>query len=295
MNTNVRLLKYNLGVCRVLLLSVVGLACLGLGALLVLSFILSPKNLPRKEIYKGVFLTVEEIPEEFGEGKIMIAEIHWDEPGVELCFRPFRTDDPGGTLFTLLPADYLRWSADWDILINTTRYYPEEWWRSWPLKQVNSLETLVLDGSVSHIHPLSYMFGWDEDWNFLYQYSKPPTSEFLAQLRWGMGVQSVSIHNGQINEAALDRNVVYDARTFIGVDPVEKILWLIVGETISEMGMNRIANKQGVMVGGQLDVQDASNMIIGTGANGVGSLTGIRGRRMLAATMGVRAERLPED
>ena len=36
-------------------------------------------------------------------------------------------------------------------------------------------------------------------------------------------------------------------------------------------------------------------MIIGSGASGVRALTGIRGRRMLAGTMGVRAERLPED
>jgi hypothetical protein len=295
MSIDFRIIRFSGGGFRFLLFSLVGLACLGLCLLLVFFVILSPKNLPRQEIYRGVFLTVEEIPEEFGKGKVMIAEIHWDEPGVELYFSPFRQNDSQGRHFTLLPADYLRWEADLDLMVNTTRYYPEEWWQSWPLRSVSSLETLVWDGTVSHIHPLSYMFGWDEDENFIYQNSKPPSAEFLVQLKWGMGVQSVSIHNGQIREGALDRNIVYDARTFLGVDPVDKVLWLIVGETISEIGMNTIATKQGVIVGGQLDTQDASNMIIGSDASGVRALTGIRGRRMLGGTMGVRAERLPED
>lgn len=295
MNIGFRLGRFSGRGVRFLLFSLAGLACLGLCVLLVFFVVLSPKNLPKLEIYRGVFLTVEEVSEEFGKGKVMIAEIHWDEPGVELYFSPFRQHDIEGRHFTLLPADYLRWAADLDIMINTTRYYPEEWWKSWPLRSVTSLETLVCDGTVSHIHPLSYMFGWDEGENFIYQNSKPPSPEFLAQLKWGIGVQSVSIHNGQINEAALDRNIVYDSRTFLGVDPVEKVLWLIVGETISEIGMNTIATRQGVIVGGQLDTQDASNMIIGSGASGVRALTGIRGRRMLGGTMGVRAERLPED
>ena len=62
-----------------------------------------------------------------------------------------------------------------------------------------------------------------------------------------------------------------------------------------EHSENRIASAQGVIVGGQLDSQDASHMIIGTGAKGVRAFTGIRGRRMLAATLGIRAEKLPED
>jgi hypothetical protein len=240
-------------------------------------------------------LTVKDIPGEFGEGKVMIAEIHWDEPGVELFFRPFYPRVSGKMHYSLLPADYLRWKYDLSVMVNTTRYYPGEWWKSYPLRRVNSLETLVWEGGVSHIHPLSYMFGWDADENFLYEFSKPPSSEFLETLRWGIGVQSITINDGQIRLGAMDRNEIRDARTFLGVDPVRKVLWLIVGEKLSELGMNTIASNQGVMVGGQLDSQDASTMILGSGAIGVDSLTGIRGRRPLGAVMGVRAERLREN
>ena len=283
------------GIVRTLVITLACLAIAGLCLLLTFYTLFRPKDLLRQEIYQGVFLTIDQVPADFGKGKVMIAEIHWDEPGVEIYFRPFRPYDGSGTDFDLLPADYLRWKDGLDLMVNTTRYYPEEWWRSLPFKQVNTLETLVLNGTVSHIHPLSYMFGWDEDWEFKYEYSKPPSPEFLSQIEWGIGVQSISIHNGQINEAAMDTNVFYDARTFMGVDPVEKVLWLIVAENISEIGMNRIASAQGVIVGGQLDSQDASHMIIGTGAKGVRAFTGIRGRRMLAATLGIRAEKLPED
>lgn len=255
---------------------------------------LKPDNLIRQEIYRGVYLTVEDIPGQYGKGKVMIAEIHWDEPGVELYFRPFRPRNSGEMHYTLMPADYLMRDADLDLMINTTRYYPEEWWKCFPGKQVNSLETLVWNGRVSHIHRHSYMFGWNEKEEFLYEATKPPSPAFLDQLKWGIGVQSITLNEGMIREAALGKNVVRDARTFLAVDPDEKILWLIVGERISELGINMIALRQGAIIGSQLDTQDASNMVIGSGARGVKSMTGIRGRRMLAATLGIRAEPIPE-
>ena len=275
---------------------VVLLAVAGMGAIAVWVYffvLLKPENMLRQEIFKGVYLTVDDIPSQFGSGKVMIAEIHWDEPGVELYFRPFRPRSTGKMHYSLLPADYLIREANLGIMVNTTRYYPEEWYKCFPFKQVNTLETLVWNGNVSHIHQHSYMFGWNEKDEFLYEFTKPPSQEFLSQLRWGIGVQSISLHQGQIRDAALGANVVRDARTFLAVDPDEKILWMIVGEKISELGINQIASRQGAIVGGQLDTQDASHMIIGSGARGVKSMSGIRGRRMLAGTMGVRAEPLP--
>ena len=270
------------------------IAVVGAGLWVYFFVLLKPDNLIRQEIYKGVFLTVEDIPGQFGDGKVMIAEIHWDEPGVEMYFRPFRPRASGKMHYTLMPADYLRWDADLDLMINTTRYYPEEWWKCFPGKQVNTLETLVWNGRASHIHQNSYMFGWNENEEFLFEATKPPSPEFLEQLKWGIGVQSISLFEGMVREAALGRNVVEDARTFMAVDPDKKILWLIVGEKISELGINMIASRQGAIFGGQLDTQDASNMIIGSGARGVKTMTGIRGRRMLAATLGIRAEPIPE-
>ena len=93
----------------------------------------------------------------------------------------------------------------------------------------------------------------------------------------------------------LEAQDVFDARTFLGVDPVEKVLWLIVGEKISERGINAVASRQGVQIGGQLDTQDASTMIIGSKARSVRTLTGIRGRRPLAGVMGVRAEPISDN
>ena len=282
-------------IVKALVVTLSGVATLGLLLWVVMFVVLRPKNVYREEIYSGVFLTVEDIPPSYGEGKVMIAEIHLSKPGVELFFSPFFPRATGRRHFTLMPADYLRWKHDLDIMINSTRYYPAEWWRSYPLQKVDSLETLVWEGNVSHIHRLSYMLGWDKDLNFSYEFSKPPSEEFLRSIHWGIGVQSISIHEGQILEQAMDQRRLREARTFLAVDPIRNVIWFLVAEHISEFGMNSIAQQQGAFIGGQLDCQDASNMIVGNGARGVGSYRGIRGRRPLAAVIGVRADPLPND
>ena len=236
-----------------------------------------------------------EIPERFGEGKVLITEIHLGEPGVEMFFRPFHPRGTGRRHYTLLPADYLLAEHELSVLVNSTRYLPGEWWKSFPFRQVDSMETLVWNGNVSHIHRNSYMFGWDDSGNFLYERTKPPSESFLAKLKWGIGVQAISIENGSINPNAINRNAPGDSRTFFGVDPMNNVIWLMVYDKITEEGMNVLAKEAGVFVGAQLDASDASTLIIGKGAKGVVRHTGIRGRRPLAAVFGVRAEPLPSD
>lgn len=269
------------------------LLLVGLGLVLILLFyvVLRPSVHARKEIYKGVFLTTIEIPSNIGSGLAMVTEIHWDEPGVELYFRPCirRTDGKGS--FVLLPPDYIHFSDGLSVSMNSTRYFPGEWYKSYPLKRVDTVETLVWKGMVSHIHKHSYMFAWDEDWNFRHESTKPPSRNFLETVRYGIGVQGVNVSGGlvQYNTFA---NSSRDARSFLGVDPERKVMWLMVFDNISEKGMSELAQQQGVIVGGQLDLGDAATMIVGFGAQGITPYTGIRGRRPLAGMIGVKAQSL---
>lgn len=274
---------------KVLWFLLAGLILLGVGAYVLLFVILRPKDGLREEIYKGVYLSTLDIPKQYGSGKVMIAEIHWDEPGVDLFFRPFFPRAAMRKHFTLMPADYLMWKFDLSVLINSVRYVPGEWFKSYPFQRVDALETLVYDGKVSHIHNHSYMFGWDAEENFLYDTQKPPRPEFLDQLKWGIGVQSISVMGGELRMEAMNQIADLDSRTFLGVDPVNKIMWLIVYDKIDDLGMNTIARDAGVIVGGKLDSNDAATLIIGQGATGVLPYTGIRGRRPLGGIMGVKA------
>ena len=266
-----------------------------IGGIVMLFVVLRPKNMPRTEIFRGIYLQCIDVPGEYGKGKVLAAEIHWNEPGVELFFRPFYPKSTGRKHFSLLPADYLARKYDLSIMINSTRYLPGEWWKSFPTRKVDSMETLVYDGRVSHIHDHSYMFGWDSNFNFHYEFQKPPSPEFLKKLSWGFGVQSINILDGKVHEPSLNPRAGVDARTFVGVDPDKQILWYLVFDNISELGMAKVAQRAGIVVGGQLDASDASTMIIGGGAVGVPSYTGIRSLRPLAAIMGVRAEPLSEE
>jgi len=275
-------------------LGFIAAAC-ALAGWLLFFVVLRPKLQWSEEIFRGVYYSCLEIPTDYGSGKAMIAEIYWDEPGVELFFRKPRPSYSTKRHFTLLPADALLVQHDLSILMNSTRYLPGEWWKSYPLREVDSLETLVWDGEFTHLHKNSYMFGWDEAGEFHFEAQKPPRLEFLAKLKWGLGVQSISITNGEIRSAAINQNHFRDARTFLGIDPEKKKIWFMVFDKISEHGMNEMAQAAGVIVGGQLDASDASTMIIGSGAKGVFPFIGIRGRRPLGPIMGIRAEKISRD
>lgn len=264
-------------------------------AYLLFYVVLRPSNTLRKEIFKGVYYSCLDVPKKFGDGKVMITEIHWDDPGVELFFRRFYPASSGRPHFTLLPADYLLWKYDLSVMINSTRYLPGEWWKSFPSRKVDSLETLVWDGEVSHIHEHSYLFGWDEEGNFLVETRKPPSTGFLDSLKWGIGIQSISILDGELRMSAMNKEAGPDSRTLFGVDAEKKILWFLVFDHVTELGMNTVGRDAGVMIGAQLDASDASTLIIGPGARGIPPFTGIRGRRPLAAVFGIRAEPLDEN
>jgi len=259
-----------------------------------LLILLHPSAHERKEIYQGVYLRTLDIPEEYGSGVGMIAEVHWDAPGVELYFRPCYPTTEAHKQFSLLPADWLSWDADLALAMNSTRYLPGEWYKSYPFRKVDSLETVVWRGLTSHINDKSYMFGWDKAGNFHYELSKPPSRQFLETLEYGLGVQAVNIRDGKIQYDSLNPDGVRDARTFLGVDPEKKILWLMVFEEITEPGMVELAEQEGVVVGAQLDASDASTLIVGFGARDVMPHTGIRGRRPLANIIGVKARSLED-
>jgi hypothetical protein len=262
-----------------------------------------PSPLERTEIYRGVYLTVEELPESRqGSGHVMIAEIHWETPGVVLRNRPYTYSprpshpdgsfDPSAPHYRLANADWALWREGAGLLVNTTAYEPGDIWRSIPGMPVRSHETTVVDGVTSHVHPYSYLMYWDSSMDAHQLMGTPPDPQSLNEAVLGIGVQGVQVSAGKARPQAIAGRDILVARTFIGFDPERKILWLIAFENASADFMIQRAIEEGVQYGGMVDSGSSTHLLVGADARGVRSHSGIRNWRPLGAYLVIQAKPL---
>ncbi len=256
-----------------------------------------PPLTERTEIFRGVYLTVEELPRSaHGRGRLMIVEVHWDAPGVRLAGRPYSfAHDPSDRTaphYRLEFADRGLARHGAAVLMNTTRYEPHAPWQSLPGRPVRSLETLVVDGRVSHIHEHSYLLFWDAHGAARLLEKKPPDPESLKAAVLGIGMQGVAVSGGRARHHAFEARDVVDARTFIGVDPERRILWLMAAEHASARLIAERAVEEGVLFGGMLDSGDGTQLVLGRAARGVRAHAGIRHWRPLGGYLMVFADPL---
>jgi len=256
-----------------------------------------PTPMERTEIFRGVYLTVEELPRSaHGSGRVMIVEVHWDAPGVRLAGRPYSFShdpaDPAAPHYRLEYADRGLARHGAAVLMNTTRYEPHEFWRSLPGMPVRSHESLVVDGKVSHVHAHSYLLYWDAAGEARLLTRKPPDAESLDEALLGTGMQGISVSEGRPRHQAFGDRHLLDSRTFIGVDPQRRILWMLAFERASGYLMAERAVEEGVVFGGMLDSGDGTQLLVGRQALGVRAHTGIRHWRPLGAYLMVFADPL---
>jgi hypothetical protein len=260
---------------------------------ILIHFILRPVETLRMEIFKGVHLTVESIPTESGNGRVMIAEVHWDAPGITIHNRPYdfpiKEDSPH---YRLSFADWGLLRSGAALLVNTAIYKPDDIGSILPGSKVRSLDTLVVDGEVSHVHPHSYLLYWDKAGNATVQSSKPPSEDSLSAAVTGIGLQGLQVKGGQPDYRAIAGHDERFARTFIGIDPERKILFLMAFEEATATYMIDRAVAAGVVAGGQVDSGSSTNLLVGAGADGVRSHCGIRNWRPLGPWLVVEAEPL---
>jgi hypothetical protein len=274
-----------------------GLCFSGLALLSLFGYFYSflrPQVVERSEIYQGIFYESGNWPDQTtGSGRYMVVEIHLDEPGVEIFIRPFIKRPSDDSHYTVLPADYLVRSFGADVLINSTLYSPNSWYNSLPGMRVTSGETVVYKGSVSHVDEKSYLLWFDRDMNSHLEIEKPPSPEVLSKAFWGVGLQGYLINAGAINWNSIQGSTMPLTSTFIGINPSERVLWLMAFEDIVPGALGEFAREKGVEYGGMMD--DEATMLIGKNPFGIRSYTGIRGKRPLGAFIGVRANKILGD
>jgi len=264
---------------------------LGLAGLVLLRWFLEPTASERQEIYQGVYYQCLELDDGSG-GRVMVVEVHWDEPGVDVVLRPFLPSGGGQYHYKLKPAGMIMSEFELQVLMNGTLYEPADWMHSMPGMQVDSRETVVSYGRVSHVDPQSYLIWWDEEMNAHCEEQKPPSAEALSRAYLGVGVQGLQLRAGHVDYLSLDSMDRVMRRSFLGVNPDKKILWLMSGDALSGRAMAELAQSLGVVYGGQVDGEGAATLVIGNGADGVFPFTGLRGGRPLGNTIGIRAKPL---
>lgn len=277
-----------------------GASALAAGAAFFVGFLFlagPPSSAPRKQIFRGVYLTVDAAQETVANGgKVMIVEAHWDVPGVKLVHRPYSYSDaptdPAASHYRLEWADWGLLRTGAAVLANTSIYYPAEFWRSLPGFSVRSLETIVVDGQPSHVDPNSYLLYWDSSMEAHLQATKPPALDALERAVLGVGLQGVQVLDGFPRYQAIDGDEERSPRTFLGVDPDRKVLYLIAFEDATARFMIDRAVESGVIFGGQLDSGGASHLLVGWGASGTPPHTGFRHWRPLGPYLMVFAEPL---
>ena len=261
-------------------------------------FIYRPAPMERTEIFKGVYLTVESVSGTLmGNGRAMIVEVHWKTPGVVVEHRQFdyefSPDNPRTPHFNLSLLDYALSKEDASILVNTTRYRPHAVTESYPGNPVRSQETIIADGKLSHVHQHSYLLYWDDEMEVHMETTKPPSETGLKTAVLGIGLQGLQIRGGNANMNAIASPEREYDRTFIGVDPMRQVLYLMVFEKTSAYYLIQRALEAGVVFGGIVDSGGGSHLIIGDqAAAGIRAHTGIRNWRPLAGYLTIHADPL---
>ena len=247
----------------------------------------------RTEIYQGVYLTIEKLP---NDGSVMIVEAHWDQHGVEIHNRdfsfPVKTGDPKGPHYTLAYADLALAKEQAAVLVNTTLFSTDSLKSVIPGTPVRSNETLVVNGKISHVHAHSYLLYLTSDGEAGVSGTKPPRTSLLGKTFTGIGLQGIQILDGKPRYGAIEDHEKIHARTFIGIDPDKKVLYLMAFEGTDARTMIDTAIRAGVIHGGQLDSGNSTNLLIGSNAKGVKPHTGIRNCRPIGPYLTIKAEPL---
>jgi hypothetical protein len=260
-------------------------------AALGLRWLLVPAAMTRREISPGVFLEVHRFDQPgTAEGVAMVAEIHWDHPEVEIIIRPFDEDLlPDDKHYRLTVASWEVLRQDFLLLMNGTLHDPSKWCDNYPGASVRPNESVVVDGKWSHIHEHSYMLWWDRDGNAYFEHTKPPPAECRENAWMGVGLQGVSVLEGNVREEALgDAKTVMDSQSFIGIDTERKILWLAAFEKATAGHAARFMAALGARFAGRLDSGDSTTLIVGPDSRAIRAFTGIRHSRFLGNYIAVR-------
>jgi exopolysaccharide biosynthesis protein len=149
-----------------------------------------------------------------------------------------------------------------------------------------SMQTLISDHVVSHGPWGASLLWFDAELAPHVLQASSAAEPALIGAKWAIGAHQLQLHNGQVLAA---RDSTADARTAIGIDQTKKLLFLAVGERISQHRMLEMLADVGARDGFLLDGGGSSVMEIGQGSTGIPPAVLFGSGRPVATYIGVRA------
>jgi hypothetical protein len=248
------------------------------------------------EIYQGVVYGCERLEaDEQGSGLVHWVRVDLTAPGIELYVTPL---DPQavarGWQYRLQRTATVANEQQLAVAINATYFGSDSGWIRMTGDFARSSEATIADYVVSHIPEYTYLLCFDGHLASYLETSRPPNDSVLLRSRWGLGGRgAVLLRDGQIFPDTPRKPT--DARTAVGVDSKQRLLFLAVFENASEWRALDKLVQLGAVDGMLLDGGNSTTMVIGSQARGVrpGILMG--DWRPVATHFGIRARELPAN
>ena len=244
------------------------------------------------EIYQGLTYGCETLPETEETGGL----VHWikadlNVPGVELYTTPLDpTAVAQGFEYHLhyVPAQVK--NQQLAAAVNGDLFDSKSWYFRMPGDPARSIETVVSNGQVNHIHAHTYLLWWDKDLNARLEVNKPPRQAILDHAKWGIGGQMALLMDGQVNLAA---GRAADQRTMVAAEPKKRLVWVACFDKASYFSAAHWMADRGAKLGVMVDGGTSVGMAVGPDAKNVrtGSVTG--NWRAVATVFGFKAIKLP--
>lgn len=264
------------------------LLCAGLAAVGGAFWWNRPQPLPPTEIFRGVVYRCEQLaagPE--ASGLMHLVRVDLTAPGVSLYITPVdREAEAAGWEYRLRWPSAVAHDEQLAVLVNGPLFVAESSPLPLPGEMARSLDTLVADHEVNHIHEHSYLLWFEDDLTPHLETEKPPPAEALAQARWAVGGQAVQLGEGRVNEFA---SRVPDRQVMLGIDSAGRQLYLAVFEHASPAAAAEILAQQGATDAISLDGGSSATLVIGAGATGIRPRTLCSPSHGIPTVIGIRA------
>jgi hypothetical protein len=241
------------------------------------------------EIFAGVTYGCERLAvTQEGGGLVHWVRVDLTAPGVELYVTPL---DPAavarGWQYRLREVEDVVARERLAVAVNATYFAtePGPWLRS-SGDLARTMQTLVSDHVIAYGPWGASLLWFDAELAPHVLRSSSPVEPVLARAKWAVGAHELQLQNGQVLWGG---DSTADVRTAIGIDEARRLLFLAVGERISQGRVLHLLADLGARDGILLDGGGSSAMEIGEGSTGIPAGVLLGGGRPVATYIGVRA------
>lgn len=244
---------------------------------------------PATEIYRGVTYGCRQLPADAqGAGLMHWVRVDLAAPGIEIFTTPLDPTAPPGKEYHLRYTGGVVKEHGLAAAINGTLFNASG--LPLPGRAARSAETIVSDHVVNHVDPHSFLLWFEDDLTPHLEHTRPPSDAVLRRAKWGIGGNVIGVLDGRVTPYVGTKR--RDARTWIGIDPGARLLWMAVFDDVTEHRAAAEMLHLGATQAIPLDGGSSTEMAIGPDAVRVRSGSVMHSWVPNATHLGVRAQPL---